>query len=44
MKAEMEAHQEKMMAIMKSGLEDMKSVAEHQEVPKEGTTVENIGV
>jgi hypothetical protein len=43
MKAEMEAHQETMMAITKAGLEEMKSVAENQEVPKEEAAVETVG-
>jgi hypothetical protein len=39
---EMKAHQESIMALMKAGLEEMKSIAEHQDVPKEAT-VETIG-
>jgi hypothetical protein len=33
--AVLKANEERMMAILKVGLEEMKSVAEHQEVPKE---------
>jgi hypothetical protein len=39
---EMKAHQERMVAIMKAGLEETEFVAEHQEVPKEKTAVETI--
>jgi phosphotransferase system HPr-like phosphotransfer protein len=38
----MKAHQERMMAIMKVGLEEMKSVEEHREAPKEEAAVETI--
>jgi hypothetical protein len=31
-----------MMAMMKAGMEEMKSVVEHQEVPKEEATVETV--
>jgi hypothetical protein len=41
-RAEMKAHEERMMAILKAGLEEMKSVAEHQVVPKEEATVETV--
>jgi hypothetical protein len=40
MRAEMKAHEERMIAILKVGLEEIKSIAEHQEFPKEETTVE----
>jgi hypothetical protein len=36
------AGQEEMMAIMKAGLGEMKSVAKHQEVSKEEANVETI--
>jgi hypothetical protein len=39
---EMKAHQERMMAIMKAGLEEIEAVAEHQEVSKEKTAVETL--
>jgi hypothetical protein len=38
MRAEMKGHEEKMMAILKANLKEMKSVAEYQEVPKEEAT------
>jgi hypothetical protein len=41
-KGEMKAHKERMMAIMKAGLEEMKSIGEHREVPKEEAAVETI--
>jgi hypothetical protein len=34
-KFKVKARQEKMMAIMKAGLEELKSVVEHEDVPKE---------
>jgi hypothetical protein len=40
--AEMKAHQERMMATIKASLEEMKSIGEHQVVPKEEATVETI--
>jgi hypothetical protein len=39
---EIKAHQERVMAITKASLEEMKSVAEHQDVPKEEATEETI--
>jgi hypothetical protein len=43
MEAIMNAHYERMIAIIKTGLEEMKSVAEHQEVPKEDASVKSSG-
>jgi hypothetical protein len=42
MRAETKAHQERMTAILKASLEEMKSIAEHQEVPKEEAADETI--
>jgi hypothetical protein len=42
-KLKMKARQERMMAIMMAGLAEIKSVAEHQEVSKEESSVEAIG-
>jgi hypothetical protein len=38
----MKAHRERMMAIMKATLAEMKCVVEHQEVPKGEAAVETI--
>jgi hypothetical protein len=40
----MKAHQERMMALMKASLVEIKSVAKCQEVPKEEAIVQTIGV
>jgi hypothetical protein len=40
--AEMKAHEERMMTILKADLEGMKSVAEHQEVPKEEAAMQTV--
>jgi predicted RNA-binding protein with PUA domain len=44
LKALLKPRHEGLMAIMKAGVEEMKSVAEHQEVPKEKAAVKTIGV
>lgn len=43
MRADMNAHYERMIAIMKTGLEKMMAVAEHQEVPMEEAAVKSSG-
>jgi hypothetical protein len=43
MEAIMNAHYERMIAIIKTGLEEMKSVVEHQEVLKEEAAVKSSG-
>jgi hypothetical protein len=43
MKALLNTGYMEMMVIIKADLEEMKYVAEHQEVPKEDATVETIG-
>jgi hypothetical protein len=42
MRVEMKANEER-MAILKAGLEEMKSIVEHQEVSKEEAAVETFG-
>jgi hypothetical protein len=37
------AHEERMMAILKDGLEEMKSIVKHREVPREEATVRSSG-
>jgi hypothetical protein len=39
---EMKAHQERMMAVMKAGLEEIECQLEHQDVPKEEAVMEII--
>jgi hypothetical protein len=43
MRAGMNTHYERMIAIIKTGLEEMKAVVEHQEVPTEEAAVKSFG-
>jgi hypothetical protein len=43
MRADINAHYERMIAIIKTSLEEMKAAAEHQEVPMEEAAVKSSG-
>jgi hypothetical protein len=42
-RADMKAHEETMMAILKAGLGEIKSIAEHQDVPEEEAALTIVG-
>jgi hypothetical protein len=43
MRADMNTHYERMSAIINTGLEEIKAVVEHQEVPTEEATLKSSG-
>jgi hypothetical protein len=43
MRADVNSYYERMIAIRKTGLEEMKAVAEHQEIPAEEGAVKSSG-